>query len=93
MTKRVRPSCVVQRHPVRQQEILRSQRPEVLSIHGQGRMHALDIPGNVRGAQRLAVSVEPGSQSTISDPDDPDGQRHGVYKRAAGDQIKAQDAF
>lgn len=29
-----------------------------------------------------AVSVEPGSQSAISDPDDPDGQRHGVHKRS-----------
>lgn len=43
---------------------LRGQWPEILPIHGQGRMHALDIPGNVRGAQhaqRLAVSDEPGS--------------------------------
>ena len=65
--------------------LLRSQRREVLPVHSQGRMHALDIPGNVCRAelrQRQGFSGAACPSGAVSDPDDPDGQRYGVYQRA-----------
>lgn len=72
--------------------VLRFQRGKELPVHGEGRVHALDLPGNAqRSFARKGLSGKAGQERAVPDPHDSDRQRRRVHQCAARDQIHTEN--